>query len=381
MTHRCLRVTVTALAALLALGLNGCGTTVLQSKKIDYKSQGKKTESLEVPPDLTAPTQDDRYAVPDSQGKGDATYSVYSKDREAAPEAANTAILPESNKVKIERAGTQRWLVVDANAENVWPTVKEFWNELGFIVNVERPEAGVMETDWAENRAKISEGGLRKWVGKVLDDAYSTPERDKFRTRVERSADKSKTEIYISHRGMYEIYTAEGQRETRWQPRPSDPNLEAEMLQRLMAKFGADEARAKADLNEKTENKARIARAANGASELTVVDGFERAWRRVGLALDRIGFTVEDRDRSKGLYFVRYIEPGTEKTEANKGLLSRLAFWRKDDDKGPSGAQYRIALAQAGDAATKVAVQDGAGAPEKSEAANKILALLFDQLK
>ncbi len=368
-------------AAVLGLGLAliGCGTTVIQNKKIDYRSQGKKTTPLEVPPDLTAPTQDDRYAVPDAQGKGAATYSDYSKDRDAAPEKAASNILPGSNKVRVERAGAQRWLVVGAKADEVWPAVKEFWNELGFIINVERPEAGVMETDWAENRAKIAEGGIRKWVSKVLDDAYSTPERDKFRTRIERGADQGSTEIYISHRGMYEIYVSEGKSQTKWQPRPSDPELEAEMLQRLMAKFNADDARAQTVADTKTESKARIARGAGGANELTVVDGFERAWRRVGLALDRIGFTVEDRDRSKGLYFVRYVEPNAEKTES-KGLLSRLAFWRKNDAKAQQGAQYRIQLAQAGEL-TQVAVQNDAGAPEKSDAANRIISLLYDQLK
>jgi outer membrane protein assembly factor BamC len=364
----------------LALTLIGCGTTVIQSKKIDYKSQGKKTTPLEVPPDLTAPTQDDRYAVPDLKGNETTTYSDYSKDREAAPNKTASNILPGSTKVRVERAGTQRWLVVGAGADEVWPAVKEFWNELGFIINLERPEAGVMETDWAENRAKIAEGGIRKWVGKVLDDAYSTPERDKFRTRIERSADKASTEVYISHRGMYEIYVSEGKSQTKWQPRPADPELEAEMLQRLMAKFNADDARAPADVSAKAENKARIARGASGANELTVVDGFERAWRRVGLALDRIGFTVEDRDRSKGLYFVRYVEPNAEKTES-KGLLSRLAFWRNNSAKAQQGAQYRIQLAQASGEMTQVAVQNGAGAPEKSEAANRILGLLFDQLK
>jgi outer membrane protein assembly factor BamC len=365
----------------LALALIGCGTTVIQSKKIDYKSQGKKTTPLEVPPDLTAPTQDDRYAVPDLQGKAPTKYSDYSKDREAAPEKTAGNILPTSTKVRVERAGSQRWLVVNAGADEVWPAVKEFWNELGFIINVERPEAGVMETDWAENRAKIAEGGIRKWVSKVLDDAYSTPERDKFRTRIERSADKAGTEIYISHRGMYEVYVSEGKSQTKWQPRPADPELEAEMLQRLMAKFNADDARAaQTEVSAKGEAKARIAAGASGVNELTVVDGFERAWRRVGLALDRIGFTVEDRDRSKGLYFVRYVEPNADKTESKGGLLSRLAFWRKNDTKAQQGAQYRIQLAQAGDL-TQVAVQNSAGAPEKSDATNRILKLLYDQLK
>ncbi|MBL8484116.1 MAG: outer membrane protein assembly factor BamC, partial [Rhodocyclaceae bacterium] len=220
-----------ALAALAVLAA-GCGTSSLfESRKIDYKSASKQVPPLEIPPDLTAPTRDDRFSVPDVNPRSTATFSAYNAERagKAADQGAQE-LLPNVDKMRIERSGSQRWLVVDTPPEVLWPRVKEFWQEVGFIVNIEQPEAGIMETDWAENRAKIQQDFIRNALGKILDQLYSTPERDKFRTRLEPGAKPGTTEIYISHRGVIEIFTSEGRSDTMWQPRPPDPELEAEML-------------------------------------------------------------------------------------------------------------------------------------------------------
>jgi outer membrane protein assembly factor BamC len=369
---------IAALAALLA----GCSTSMLESKKIDYKSSGK-LPTLEVPPDLTQPTRDDRYAVPDVSPKGTATYSAYVGERAGQARATTVQeVLPKVENLRIERSGNQRWLVVPGTPEKVWPSIKEFWQELGFIINIERPEAGIMETDWAEDRAKLPQDIIRGALGKVLDSLYSTAERDKFRTRVESGA-AGETEIYISHRGMYEIYTNEGKSETRWQPRPADPDLEAEMLRRLMVRFGMDEARAKTlftDTGAKVE-KAKLVTAKGGVGTLEVQDAFDRAWRRVGLALDRVGFTVEDRDRSQGLYFVRYVDPEIDarKKDKDEGFLAKLAFWRSKPDPAKS-QRYRVLVKGAGET-SYLQVLTSDGAPEASETGAKILRLLLDQLK
>ena len=315
---------------LLAL-LAGCSMPeVLQGEKIKYKGAGK-LPPLEIPPDLTSPSRDDRYAVPDINTQGSATLSTYNAERGGTARAGSTELLPNVAKVRIERAGGQRWLVVPESPEKVWPAVREFWQGLGFLVKTELPEAGVMETDWAENRAKIADDPIRNLLGKVIDQVYSTGERDKFRTRLERGTEPGTTEIYISHRGMVEVYKTEGRDTTVWQPRPADAELEAEFLRRLMVRFGVEDTRAKAQLassDVKTE-RARLVRSGTGAGKLELTESFDRAWRRVGLALDRVGFTVEDRDRSKGYYFVRYVDPqidGQKNLEKEKGFLSKLAF-------------------------------------------------------
>jgi outer membrane protein assembly factor BamC len=353
----------------------------IPTKKVDYKSAGK-LPSLEVPPDLTRPTADDRYIVPDAR-KGSATYSTYAMDRELRPgAAAASGVLPELGEARMERAGTQRWLVVKGDPAQVWPVVKDFWQEAGFLVNIETPEAGVMETDWAENRAKLPDGLIRRTLGKLLDSVYSTAERDKFRSRLERGAEGGTTEIYISHRGMEEVYITEGKDQTRWQPRKADPDLEAEMLRRLMLRFGTQEARAKQQVADAAQAP-RAALATQSGGMLTVNEQFDRAWRRVGLALDRVGFTVEDRDRSKGIYFVRYIDPETDvqSSKDSSGFLGRmiggLKFWGSSEKKNE---QYQIAVRDINNTA-QVNVLTKDGKQEQSPTANRILTLLYDQLK
>jgi len=363
--------------AVATLALISCSSFELPSKKIDYKSAGK-LPPLEVPPDLTRPSGDDRFTVPDVNPKSSATYSAYSKDRSGQPQAVSSSVLPQQRDARIERSGTQRWLVVKGEPAAMWPVVKDFWQETGFIINVEIPEAGVMETDWAENRARIPDGIIRNTLGKLLDAVYSTSERDKFRTRLERGSETGTTEVYISHRGMEEIYTSAAQDQTRWQPRPPNPELEAEMLRRLMVRFGVQEERAKAQLVA-TGSAVPRATLSRGQGTLSLNEQFDRAWRRVGLALDRVGFTVEDRDRSKGLYFVRYIDPEIDnKTAENKGWLSKLKFW--GSSYKPKTEQFRVLVKDA-ESGAEINVLNKEGVREQSETATRILSLLYEQLK
>ena len=368
-----------AAAAALAL-LAGCGTSLFDSK-VDYKSAGT-LPNLEVPPDLTAPARDTRFVVPET-GKSSATFSGYQAERKEQTRAGNTAVLPQVERMHIERAGAERWLVVqDQIPEKLWPLVKDFWQENGFLIKTEAPEAGVMETDWAENRANIPEGGIRSLLGKFADQVYSTAERDKFRTRLDRTPDGKGTEIYISHRGMKEVYTtprdvAGTTGQTMWQPRESDPGLEAEFLRRVMVRLGAQEEKAKqlaAGGGAPLQSRAELKKGGDGNELLKVYEPFDRAWRRVGLALDRVGFTVEDRDRQKGIYFVRYADPDTEKD--TRGVLTR---WFSSDSK-VKAEQYRVQISQSG-TASQVNVLNKDGAADSSKTAQRILTLLLEQLK
>ncbi|MDO9272756.1 MAG: outer membrane protein assembly factor BamC [Rugosibacter sp.] len=376
-----------SLLLLLVSVMAGCSGPLIETKKIEYKSAGKaKLPSLEIPPDLTQPSRDERYIVPDVAGsKGPATYSAYVNERGEARAEPSTDVLPQVDKMRIERAGTQRWLVVSGSPEKLWPVVKEFWQEIGLLVNVELPEAGIMETDWAENRAKLPQDFIRSTLGKVFDDVYSTAERDKYRVRLEKGAEPDTTEIYISHRGMIELYISEGKTETRWQPRPADPELEAEMLRRLMVRLGVQEARAKTLISaEQAPERAKLSRAADGSGALVLEEPFDRAWRRVGLALDRIGFTVEDRDRSQGLYYVRYVDPEADSRKKDEpGLLSKMMFWKSHDadkDKPVQAAQYRIQVKREGDT-NLVQLLTREGGVDSSATSKRIIGLLHEQLK
>lgn len=367
-------------AALASIFLTACGSFGTSGKNTDYRSQGGKIPSLEVPPDLTSPIVDDRFVIPDTKAT---TFSAYNRERAAAPAVGNV-VLPKVDSARIERAGEQRWLVVKTSPEKVWPVVKEFWIETGFVLKRESPEVGIMETDWAENRAKIPLDMVRRAVGRVLDGLYDSGNRDKFRTRLEPGLEAGTTDVYISHRGLEEIYTNADKSSTGWQPRATDKELEAEMLARMMAKFAntgtSDKATAIAGATAGPASVVRAFYAPDKSGSLKVNEPFDRAWRRVGLALDRIGFTVEDRDRSKGLFFVRYIDPDAEAkgSSGDKGFLGKLAFWRKDDPA--SKPQYRIFVAETA-GISDVVVQSADGKPDTTSTSKRILSLLLEQLK
>jgi outer membrane protein assembly factor BamC len=381
------------LATVAASSLAGCGmlSSIVQGKKVEYKTSSK-LPPLEVPPDLTTPQADERYAVPEAKPSGTTTYSEYSRERPpgttpgpAAQTAATaqTALLPSPDKVRLERAGSERWLVVKAPPEQVWPDVKSFLEAAGFQLKMQDQATGIIETEWRESHPLIPEGGIRGALTRALATVYSSGLRDKYRVRLERGAEAGTTEIYVSQRGMEEVFVGSDKERTMWQPQPPNPEAEAEMLSRLLAKFGTDEAKAMAQTAQSNGSaKAQLASAGEGGRQLLVNDPFDRAWRRVGLALDRVGFTVEDRDRSKGLYFVRYIDPLGDKKKEDKGWLSKLAFWRSDDDAGGVNPKdrYRIRVSDSG-AESRVDVQNSTGTVDKSPTAERILTLLLDQLK
>ena len=357
----------------LSLAASACTTTLLDSDKLDYKS-AVKGASLDVPPDLTQLSKDSRYVV-----TGGVT-SASSYQGAAATSAVSTTAPAVVGDVRIERSGDQRWLVINRPADKLWDPVREFWQESGFNLTTDQAAIGIMETDWAENRAKIPQDFIRSTIGKVFDGIYSTGERDKFRTRVERNANGG-TEIYITHRGMQEVYSNQSKDSTVWQARPTDPELEAEFLRRLMVKLGVAQEQSKALVAASAAGTAPQAPArvttVNNVPVLQLNDGFDRAWRRVGLTLDRTGFTVEDRDRSQGLYFVRYIAPTGDKKEP--GFFAKyLSFGSSNTAIAP--LKYRVAVRREGNATT-VSVLNAAGAPETSADAQRILQVIADDLK
>jgi len=380
------------MAALIvvALALAGCESMNLSSlsKKLDYKSTGA-APALELPPDLSTPTYDDRYTVNTASG-------LAARD---ATRPKQSDLLPTNPEAHIARAGNERWLVVKATPDQAWSITRQFFSEMGFVLATEQPTLGVMETDWAENRAEIPQDAVRKYVGKYIDIFFTTYKRDKFRARIERGSEPGTTEIYLSHRGMEQVPTTTvggaggGGAGFAWAVMPPNPNLEAEMLSRLMMRFtptttaattpaagaGAPGTPAAAAAATAAAQHARLEKGADGP-KLYVDDPFDRAWRRVGLALDRSGFTVVDRDRSSGLYYVRYADPDADmsKKDREKSWLAKLQFWKTDDKDKPE--QYRIKVVEEAPASI-VSVQDPNGAPDKTQNGEKILALLKDQLK
>ena len=370
-----LRAAAPLLALSLALSLAGCSSfeNLMSGDKVDYRGSAQKTAPLEVPPDLSQLAREGRYQP--QTGVVSAS-TLRQPNAGPAPAAAATVAPNAVADMRIERQGNTRWLVTGMQPEALYPLVRSFWQERGFSLAVDNPEIGLMETDWAENRANIRQDILRRTLGRVIENLYSTPERDRFRTRIERTANGS--EVFISHRGMQEIYTSELKDATVWQPRPSDPELEIEFLSRLMVKLGAkeDTARTTVAAAPAAPAKARVATVPATAA-MEIDEGFDRAWRQVGLALDRSGFTVEDRDRSAGIYFVRYIDP----KQANKDEPNFFSKLFGGGDKDTARPQRVRVLVKATGAKTQVTVQTADGNPDNSLQARTIVGKLIDELK
>jgi len=351
---------------LLVIVLGGCGIT--ETGKIDYKS-GQKTTPLVIPPDLTQLSKDTRYAVVNG--------SVSASNAQAAPtDASKSAIelgATASSGVRMERQGNQRWLVIKQPTDAVWDTLRKFWVDTGFILATDNKPLGIMETEWAENRAKIPMDGLRKLFGGMIDNIYSTAERDKFRTRIEVNAE-GETEVYVSHRGVIEVYTEERSGQTIWQPRATDPELETEFLRRIMLSLGSTEPQAKAAVEAAIPPALSALVTQDGIQVLTIAENFDRAWRRVGLALDRSGFTVEDRDRSKGIYQVRYVPVPDAKNEPS--FFQKLFTSKKD-----AQAQKFQVLVQSSKDGAVVSVRDAGGTPDQTESATGILKVLLQETR
>lgn len=390
------KISAVVISTAVALSLTSCSSfeELLDSDRIDYKSDSaaqRPGRRLEIPPDLTQLQRDNRFMIPDTNGIITASdYNQQRKEMEGGLSSSSDAaslgsVAPNQAKdIHIERLGNQRWLVVNRPPEALWTPIRDFWQDNGFLINIDSPETGIMETDWAENRAKIPQDFIRSTLGKLFDSLYSTGERDKFRTRLERGTDGS-TEIYISHRGAEEELQGSDKESTVWTARPSDPELEAEFLARLLVHLS--------DMDKKEEKRARaiaekrtvqvVPKAAmvieEGVSKVVVDETFDRAWRRVGLALDHVGFTVEDRDRSAGLYYVRYVDQDAEaKTtpEDQKGWFSGWFSSKKDKHVD----KFQISVREIG-GRSEVVVLDDKGQLEKSSIAKQIVTLLYGQLK
>ena len=372
-----------SLAVALAFGLSGCQSLndFVGGDKVDYRGAAKTGKTLEVPPDLTQLSTDNRYQP--SASRGAVSASEFSAASTQVAGAANTTtVAPNAvGDTRIERLGTQRYLYVPLTPEQVWPQLEAFWQERTLALTVNKPEVGVMETEWAENRAKLPQDFIRRTIGKVFDGLFSTNTLDKFRVRVERSPTGTGSEIYLTQSGMEEVLSGPAKDQTAWQPRARDHQVESEILSLMMLKFGVKPEQAKATIAAADAAPAAAvrARAIQGRPSATmqVDDAFDRAWRRVGLALDRSGFTVEDRDRGQGMYFVRYVDPASAGRE-EPGFLSRL--FGGDKKAANALARYRVVVKGEGDV-TEVSVQNASGAPENGEAGQRIVRFLVEELK
>lgn len=369
--------TISLTCAIVTLTACSSFSSMTASDKVDYKKSGDvRGPNLALPPDLITAQADRRYVVQD----GTATMSEYNQAVKKSSQTRSN-VLTGIPGMKIERDGDRRWLVVDKSATELYPQVKDFWQENGFLLVIDSPSTGIMETDWAENRAKIPQDIIRRTLGRVLDSAYDSGERDKFRTRLEVQK-PDVTEIYITHKGAIETPVKDSSGAmitTQWTVRPTDPELEAIFLTRLMERLGMTQEQAKAQVAATTTapKTPRAKLVEEGpATRIEMTSSFDRAWRDVGLALDRSNFTVEDRDRSRGIYFVRYVNP--KDLGDGRSWFGRTFGRSNDSDK--KAKLYRVVVQARGENQVVILVQDSEGKPENTATGNQLLTTLDRQL-
>lgn len=379
------------LAALIlsVLLLSGCSSMpdlddYLPDQSLQYKKQREASENLEVPPDLTSGNFDDAMDVPAIGGDGTATYSEYVGQSSRRQQIAGSGdVLPEVKNAKLRREGNNRWLEITGSPQQIWPKVVGFWRSQGILLLEQDPLTGIMKTDWLENRAEIRKDFVTNLFRKVADGLYATSTRDQYRVRIEPGVNTGATDLFLTHRAMEERFRSNAAGEstnTIWEPAPSDPSKEAAMLRRLLVYLGISEQQAAGLAAQQQQaaaaTKSRLSKGPGGQSELIINDEFRRAWRLTGVALDRVGFAVEDRDRTQGIYYVRYDDPS--KGEKKGGWGSKLAFWRSDDLS--TVEQYQVKL-QGDGAQTRVVVRDQVGRPASNVTSERILRLLSEQIR
>ena len=269
---------------------------------------------LEVPPDLTVPSKDRGMEIPSLPDTADTN-----KTGRQGP-AAYPKVAPQVEGVKVMRDGALSWLLIKGEPEQIWPWVRDFFLDEGFFLELEDPTMGIVETAWKQQR-KVMPEDIKQIV--VDDDeilkVFGVPLREKYRIRLERIGDGT-TEIFLSHRGARLLRDDD---DIVWQLQAADPELEAQMRKSLLMYLGMAQEKAEGMLATALRTKlTSIVTDADGNKILRVDQDFQRAWRRVGVALDHMKLMITDRDRSNGTYFVKTIEPVA--SDEDKGWFSNL---------------------------------------------------------
>ncbi|MDD5394755.1 MAG: outer membrane protein assembly factor BamC [Thiothrix sp.] len=336
--------------------------------RIDYKNN-KSINALEVPPDLSAPDYDPTYsAMPGGSVSASAL---------ARGEARHNsrAVLPVNAGIQLMSNGNVRWLQVNAPADAVWPKLQEFWRVMGVDIKRDEPRVGIMETDWAENKAEIPLDFIRKALGKAFEGMYDAGSRDRFKIRLERPS-AGATNVYLSHERAEEHVSGTG---TKWEYKPSKPELEGEMLNRLMIFMqGGDASRNAAPIPEASLTSVPVAmtQLEGGYPALMVGGGANDVWVRTGVMLGRIGLSIEDQQRGKGVYVATY-QGDTDRGE-KQGFFTRM--FKSDRDVMKIGSHYQVMIADAGNRSV-ITIGDVDGTPLKAGAAQSILERLKSEFE
>jgi len=408
---------ILSLTVLVSLALTGC--SAIDAKNDDYK-RASRLPPLEIPPSLSSPQSDDRYAIPDPKDvAASATYSEYAKSRGLptlqSGYVPGIAVDAQVSQAHIERAGAERWLVINGSATQAYSMVKTFLAENSYELSEENPTLGTLETQWVTSHPRVEDDGiLRNLLNNLLSSDNSSSLRDRYRFRIDSGRVAGTAEVFVTHMGLEEVQVS--MESFKWQPRAPEPNKEADMLKRLLVKFGLDATKAAEAIANSTpeaksaskqgadaaasssaaKNAATVQARADGAPVLNVQDSFDRAWRRIGIAIDKAGLITQDQNRDQGVFFVQYSAEKMKGPDAfnpeSKGIsgffdsITNL-FSSTDSAKGADAAKikfadksnYRVTVAKKGDSLSEVSVSDKDGKKLPDDQARRFLEILSVQ--
>jgi len=357
----------------LILNLSACSIDPIAEKFGDVYSEvtapdyvnSSKAKKLEVPPDLSEFETSNSYGVP-----GDATsYKDFNDTKKVKPKLIK--VIDDPQGIHLVKSGNLRWLIIKKDPDTIWPFLETFWENMGFTIKKINKRTGVMETEWirADDVTGDNSMGMGQRLDKWLDDIGGKEDKRKFRTRIERGSQVGTTEIYLSHRrqgtegarleerqriidAQVSQYTTDvysikeykgGNGKEGGEGVPfnvkteiKDFEINSEVLRRLMVYLGV----ADLDVNQKLKNPRLIQKAElveeSGSVFVELDDPFDRSWRRLSIALDLIGFVTEDKNRSEGVFYVKYkdldFNANSDKDDEANGILDTLVFWDDDDD-------------------------------------------------
>ncbi len=319
---------------------------------------------LEVPPDLTAPARDRGLEIPVLPDTGGMEKTAQRQT------VAGLKVAPDVAGVQVMHDGALSWFVIKGKPEQIWPWARDFFLDAGFFLEFEDPKLGIVETAWKQQRTTMPESTEQATVDDEVLRVFGVPLREKYRIRLERTPDDA-TEIYLTHRGARLLRDDDT---IVWDLQGSDAELEAEMRKRLLIYLGVAQDKAEGMLATALRTKlTSLVTDADGNKILRVDQDFQRAWRRVGVALDHMKLVITDRDRSNGTYFVETRDPVAPSGE-DKGWFSSLFS---------SEAQvraYQIVLHDEGES-VNVLIRDKDQKLIKADEAEPLLKQLSEQLE
>jgi len=385
-----MKLLVVALIIFGVMNLAACGGPSADLQYLDSRVM----PGLEVPPDLTLEVVDSNFELP----------AVFSGD--GAGTANGIPVLARVDSIKLEGHSDFYWLSIDEPVDNLYQLLKDFWASEGYTLAMDEPVIGIMKTNWVFNEEGRGNEG-KGFFARLFSSGDLAPSQDQFKTRIARGTGASSTQVYISHRGAESKLVLSGDQDQGqgeydrrvlkqdWNFRASEPELEVEMLSRLMVYFGLRQSEVDGQLTniklfsprasihteltgggDEGAAKGEVRDEVKGETYLLVKDTYTRTWYRTLHQLERLNFNVKSADFSGGFNSKGVIRVETDIEEENSGFFSFLF-----PSKTVSKKQVKLTFTEKTHEITRIDIEINKGEKENSPVVEEFAALLYQYIK